>query len=360
METGRKRLPLGIQVFEKLINNNLVYVDKTKYLIDLIEQGELYFFTRPRRFGKTLTISTFEALFQGRKELFKGLYAEEWLNRADFEPSPVIRLEMNKITTSKGIGAMETSIFLMLTQIAKKNDLQIITGASVGDTFNSLIAEMYEKNNSKVVILIDEYDKPLLDNLFKSEEQIEAIKEFLSDFYTQIKANEECLKFVFLTGISKFARVGIFSKLNNLTDVSFRAEYGQMCGYTEEEIKQYFPDYLQDTANAMNITTDELMDKMRHYYDGFCFDGVHKLYNPYSTLLFFENQKFANYWFSTGTPSVIANYLKDRYLTVEQFRNFPISMEFAENPGEIDNASPEKFLYQSGYLTLREGTTNDY
>ncbi|MDR1793225.1 MAG: AAA family ATPase, partial [Bacteroidales bacterium] len=130
METGRKKLPLGIQVFEKLINNNLVYVDKTKYLIDLIENGELYFFTRPRRFGKTLTVSTFEALFQGRKELFKGLYAEEWLNRADFEPSPVIRLDMSKIATTKGVNMMEKSIFLMLTKIAKKHDLQIVTDVS--------------------------------------------------------------------------------------------------------------------------------------------------------------------------------------------------------------------------------------
>ncbi|MDR1792392.1 MAG: AAA family ATPase, partial [Bacteroidales bacterium] len=360
MNAGRKRLPLGIQVFEKLINNNLVYVDKTRYLIDLIEQGELYFFTRPRRFGKTLTISTFEALFQGRKELFKGLYAEEWLNRAEFQPSPVIRLEMNKITTSKGIDAMETSIFLMLAKIAKRNDLQIITNASVGDTFDSLITEMYEKYNSKVVILIDEYDKPLLDNLFKSAEQVEAIKEFLSDFYTQVKANEEYVKFVFLTGISKIARVGVFSKLNNLTDISFDSQYGEMCGYTEEEIKQYFPDYLQDTATAMQITVDELMDKMRNYYDGFCFDGVHRLYNPYSTLLFFKSKDFADYWFESGTPSVIANYLKEKHLTVEQFRNLGISKEVARNPGDIDNASPEKFLYQSGYLTLREGTTDDY
>jgi hypothetical protein len=248
----------------------------------------------------------------------------------------------------------------MLSKIAKIHDVQIITDVSIGDALNSLITEVYEKNISKVVILIDEYDKPLLDNLFKSEEQIEAIKEFLSDFYTQIKANEECLKFVFLTGISKFARVGIFSKLNNLTDVSFDAQYGEMCGYTEDEIKQYFPDYLQDTADAMNITTDELMDKIRNYYDGFCFDGIHRLYNPYSTLLFFAKKDFSNYWFTSGTPKMIADYMKDKHLTVEQFRNFPIEKDFAQNPADIDVAGPENFLYQSGYLTLREGTTNDY
>ncbi|MDR1792400.1 MAG: AAA family ATPase, partial [Bacteroidales bacterium] len=360
METGRKRLPLGIQVFEKLINNNLVYVDKTKYLIDLIEQGELYFFTRPRRFGKTLTISTFEALFQGRKELFKGLYAEEWLNRADFQPSPVIRLDISSIATTDGMAIMKESLLKIVQECGKKNGVLLQTTSSAGDAFRELILTLYEKHNSKVVILIDEYDKPLLDNLFESERLIKDIKNMLRNFYIQIKANEECVKFVFLTGISKIARVGVFSTLNNITDVSFDQRYGQMCGYTEEEIKTYFPDYLQDTAESMQITTDELMNKIRNYYDGFCFDGIHRLYNPYSTLLFFAKKRFSNFWFESGTPSVIANYLKDRYLTVEQFRDFPISMEFAENPGEIDNASPEKFLYQSGYLTLREGITDDY
>jgi hypothetical protein len=208
--------------------------------------------------------------------------------------------------------------------------------------------------------LIDEYDKPLLDNLFEDKSLINDIKNMLRNFYVQIKANEEYVKFVFLTGISKIARVGVFSTLNNITDVSFNQRYGQMCGYTEEEIKTYFPDYLQDTANVMQITTDELMAKIRNYYDGFCFDGVHRLYNPYSTLLFFENKDFADYWFESGTPQVIADYLRERHLTVEQFRNLGISKEVARNPGEIDNASPEKFLYQSGYLTLREGITNDY
>ncbi|MDR1793507.1 MAG: AAA family ATPase, partial [Bacteroidales bacterium] len=360
METGRKRLPLGLQTFTELIEENYIYVDKTKYLVDMIDRGKLYFFTRPRRFGKTLTVSTLEALFQGRKELFKGLYAEEWLNRAEFQPSPVIRLDMNSITTGEGVAVMKKSLLSIVQECGENNGVILQTTSSVGDAFRELIRSLYKKCNSKVVILIDEYDKPLLDNLFKSKELIETIKEFLSDFYTQVKANEQYIKFVFLTGISKIARVGVFSKLNNLTDISFRAKYGEMCGYTEEEIKTYFTDYLQDTANAMNITTDELMDKIRNYYDGFCFDGIHRMYNPYSTLLFFDNKDFDNYWFESGTPSVIANYLKDKRLTVEQFRNLPVSKEFARNPGEIDNASPEKFLYQSGYLTLREGTTNDY
>ncbi|MDR1792417.1 MAG: AAA family ATPase, partial [Bacteroidales bacterium] len=360
METGRKRLPLGLQAFTELIEENYIYVDKTKYLVDMIDRGKLYFFTRPRRFGKTLTISTFEALFEGRKELFKGLYAEEWLNRAEFQPSPVIRLDVNAIITDEGVDMIKNTLTLLVEENGDRYGIKIKNTQSPGTAFKELILRLHEKYNSKVVILIDEYDKPLLDNLFKSESIVASIKEALSNFYTQVKANEQYIKFVFLTGISKIARVGVFSKLNNLTDISFDAQYGEMCGYTEEEIKTYFPDYLEDTAEAMQITTAELMDKMRNYYDGFCFDGIHRLYNPYSTLLFFAKKRFSNFWFESGTPSVIANYLKDRCLTVEQFRNFPISMEFAENPGEIDNASPEKFLYQSGYLTLREGITDDY
>ena len=355
-----KKLPCGLQVFEKLINENCVYVDKTKYFIDLIENGWLYFLSRPRRFGKTLAIYTFKALFEGEKELFKGLYAEEWINRPEFEPCPVIHLDMSKVVTNKGLEVLEDSIGRIVIKIAEELNVEVDKNITAGEIFSDLIVKLSRKNNKKVVILVDEYDKPLTDFLQSDEDTIKNLKDILRNFYIHIKANEQYTKFVFITGIAKFTKVGIFSTLNNLTDISFDKECGAICGYTEEEIIKYFPDYLELTAKNLQLTTAELIYKMRNYYDGFCFDGETKLYNPYSTLLFLREKDFSNYWIDTGTSKYIADYLKNKNLTVEQFHNLPISRGFARTPGEIDTATPESFLYQSGYLTLRPGITSDF
>ena len=177
-----------------------------------------------------------------------------------------------------------------------------------------------------------------------------------------LKANDEYLRFVFITGISKFAKFGVFSTLNHPIDISLMPEYAEICGYTEEEITHYFPDYLHKTANEMHITVDDLIGKMRAYYNGFTFDRDAKtrLYNPFSTLSFFRENEFFNYWIDTGRSKMIADYMKDRNLTVEQFRRFPVSRDFAKSPGDVDTTSPEGFLYQSGYLTLREGVSGNY
>jgi hypothetical protein len=176
-----------------------------------------------------------------------------------------------------------------------------------------------------------------------------------------LKANEKNIRFAFITGISKFAKFGIFSTLNNTRDISLTPKYAEICGYTEEEIIKYFPENLEDTANHMRITTEELIEKMRYYYNGFSFDSdaQAKLYNPFSTLLFFEEKQFLNFWIDTGRPKVIGDYLKNRNLTVEQFRNYPVSKDFAKSPGDVDSAPPEGFLYQCGYLTLRPGISDD-
>jgi hypothetical protein len=163
-----------------------------------------------------------------------------------------------------------------------------------------------------------------------------------------------------LTGISKFAKLGVFSKLNNLTDISMNDKYAALCGITHEELLQNFPDYLELTAEEMQITKDELVERMEDFYDGFSFNGEVKLYNPYSTLRFFEDKSFDNYWFDSGTSTMIAKYLKGKNLTVEQFHNYPVSRDFVRNPGEMDSAPPEGFLYQGGFLSLREGITNDF
>jgi len=360
MENKKLKLPIGIQTFETIRTENYIYVDKTKFLVELIENGRVYFLARPRRFGKSLTISTFDALFSGKKELFKGLYAEEFLNRPNFQPSPVIWLDMSNVTTNRGIEILEESIKRQLLKIAKDLDIEIKNDISAGDTFDELITDLYKKHDSRVVILLDEYDSPYTD-FVNDPEMAEQVRDMLRNIYVRIKANDRYIRFAFITGISKFAKFGVFSTLNNLNDISLEEKFGNICGYTENEIIKYFPDYLEDTANNMQITTEELIGKMRHYYNGFSFDinAKARLYNPFSTLLFLDKKEFLNYWIDSGKPKFIADYLKNRSLTVEQFRNYPVSRDFAESPGDMDLTPPEGFLYQSGYLTLRPGNIND-
>jgi len=356
MEKKRLKLPIGIQTFETLRTEGYVYIDKTKYLVDLIDTGAIYFLARPRRFGKSLTVSTFDALFSGKKELFKGLYAEEFLNRPDFKPNPVIRLDMSKVSATNGIDELRESTKQKTLLIAESLGVDIVTRNSAGDILNELIFRTARKYSQKVVILVDEYDKPYTD-FVNDPDMAEKVREVLRNYYIQIKANDEYIRFTFITGISKFARFGMFSTLNTPFDISMTSKYADICGYTEEEIIHCFPDYLDETASEMQISTPELMDKMRYYYNGFSFDSKAKvrLYNPYSTLSFFEKKEFSNFWMLSGKPKFIADYMKGRNLTVEEFRNFPVSRNFVENPGDMDDTPPAGFLYQSGYLTLRPG-----
>ena len=303
MEQKRLKLPIGIHTFEKLRTGGNVYVDKTKYLVELIDKGEIYFLARPRRFGKSLTVSTFDALFSGEKGLFKGLYAEEFLNRPDFQPSPVIRLDMSKVTTDS-IDEFKKSLIERTRKVATGLDIDVDTNHSPGDVLDELIISTAKKYKQKVVILVDEYDKPYTD-FVNDTDMAEEIRKVLRNYYVQIKANDEYIRFTFITGISKFARFGVFSTLNTPLDISMMPEYAEICGYTEEEIIRYFPDYLEETANRKQISVSELIGKMRYYYNGFCFDREAKtrLYNPYSTLSFFREMDFADYWIESGKSS---------------------------------------------------------
>ena len=351
-------MPVGIQTFDKIREENYIYVDKTRFLVNMINNGAIYFFARPRRFGKSLTVSTLDAMFSGKKELFRGLYAEEFMNRPDYCASPVIRLDMSRVTTNHGIEVVENSISKLTLAQAERHGVEIHNKVLCGEIFDELITKLY-RQYGKVVILIDEYDKPYTD-FYTNSVKAEEIREVLRNFYVRFKANDEYMRFVFITGIAKFARFGVFSVLNNPKDISLSTAYGEMCGLTEEEIVQYFSEHIEETSTEMGFTPDKLLSEMRAYYDGFCFDGVHRLYNPFSTLNFFGEKRFLNFWMQSGSSKLIADYLKARNLTVEQFRNFPVSIDFANEPGNMDSTPPEGFLYQAGYLTIREGTVSDY
>ena len=357
MEKRRLKLPTGIHTFERIREEGRVYVDKTRYLVDIIDNINVCFLARPRRFGKSLTVSTFEALFSGRKELFEGLYAEEFLNRPGFKPSPVISLDMSSVSLNEGIEGIKQSLKQIFIETADRLGIEVSKDMLASDLFRNIIVKTSLKHNQRVVVLIDEYDAPYT-NFVNNSTMADKVRDILRDCYTQIKANDRYIRFVFITGVSKFAKFGVFSKLNNTTDISLKPEYAGMCGYTEEEIMRYFPDYLDDTAKMMDMSTEDLLQKMRDYYNGFCFDRSCKtrLYNPYSTLAFFDDKTFANYWVETGQAKFLADYMKNRNLTVEQFRSLSIPEDFARSPGDVDTTPPEGFLYQCGYLTLRQGT----
>ena len=359
MENKRLKLPVGIQTFEEIRTEGYIYIDKTRHLVNLIDTGKIYFLARPRRFGKSLTVSTFDALFSGKKEIFKGLYAEEFLNRSEFQPSPVIRLDMSQISTGKGIEVFDSALKQMTIEMAERMDVDVPVHQPAGEILRNVIVKTARKENKKVVVLVDEYDKPYTD-FVNDTVMAEKMRNALRDYYIQFKSNDEYIRFTFITGISKFAKFGVFSTLNTPKDISLSPKYAELCGYTEEEIIRYFPDYLEDTAHEMQISTQELLERMRYYYNGFTFDGKAetRMYNPFSTLSFFADMDFVNYWIETGQPKFIADYMKHRNLTVEQFRCFPVSKGFAQSPGDVDTTPPEGFLYQSGYLTLRPGDSD--
>jgi len=349
-----QKLPEGIQTFAEIREEGYLYVDKTEHLVNMIDSGKVYFLVRPRRFGKSLTCSTFEALFQGKKELFKGLYAEEFLNRPNFKPSPVIRLDMSAVATHKGLEEVEKSISDIIKLASENLNIEFRDNLSFSSILTNLIKETHDKYGEKVVLLIDEYDKPFTD-FFDKPDMADEVRRILRGFYSQIKTSDQYLKFIFITGITKTTKMGVFSTLNNITDISFDKKYGKVCGLTKGELERYFIPHLEEVAKEMQISLENLMMKIKEYYDGFCFDGEHYLYNPFSLLSFLRMKKFLNYWIATGTTNFLFNYLKKRNLTVEQFRGIPVVEDSLFNPStEIEVAPPSNFLYQSGYLSLRK------
>ncbi|MDR1855954.1 MAG: ATP-binding protein [Desulfovibrio sp.] len=345
-----QKLPDGIQFFDVIRKKNFFYVDKTRYIAQLIKHGTTLFLSRPRRFGKSLTVSTLEMLFSGRHDLFTGLEIEKYLGEEEFRPGPVIRLNMNEISVNNGISGVRKDIFGILKGIAKDKKVEL-SDDSLHITFGNLIKDISDRDG-EIVFLIDEYDFPLIEAL-KGKTNIEDVKDELRVFFSQLKNRGNCIRFIFIAGISRFSRMGIFSALNNIEDISLNPKFATMCGYTQEEIVMKFKKYITRTVEYLKSSEEDLLKKIESYYDGFCFDGKQNVYNPYSTLLFFKNHKFDDFWFKSGTPEYVANYMRRQNVTVEQFRMMPITERFAQDPGELNESSTASYLYQSGYLTLR-------
>ncbi|MDR2465766.1 MAG: ATP-binding protein, partial [Prevotellaceae bacterium] len=253
----------------------------------------------------------------------------------------------------EGVEVLSNSINDLVIAQANRHGIELDARIPSGDLLSSLITQTSRKENKKVAILIDECDK-ISSDFPDNQETTEEVCRLLQNFYIRIKANDQYLRFVFIADMSRFAKFGVFSELNSLIRISSRKRCGEMCGFTEEEIVRCFPDYIADAAKATGDTPEGLLERMRDYYGGFCFDGAHRLYNPYSVLCFFREKAFRNYWTESDNYKSIARYFRTKKLTVEQFREILVSDDFDRMPGEVFGISPERFLYQSGCLTIRK------
>ncbi|GAB4454861.1 MAG: ATP-binding protein [Bacteroidia bacterium] len=336
-----KKLPIGIQTLSKIIEGNYYYVDKTPYVYQLANHGGGYYFlSRPRRFGKSLFVDTLKQAFSGNKELFKGLYLE---NNWDWSKKyPVIHIDF-------GVGISNTeqlinNIHFVLNQYIDKYQLNIIS-TEYNNKFQEIIIELSKKYNEKVVILIDEYDKPILDKI-EDKSIAEANREVLRNFYSVIKSSDNYIKFVFITGVTKFNKVSIFSGLNQLQDITLHSRYSAICGYTEQEMQKVFEDRLSEVD----------IEKMRHWYNGYNWLGE-SVYNPFDVLLYLDEKRFHPYWFQTGTPTFLMKLIKEKRYYLPQLENIEITDKILDS-FDIDNISIENLLFQTGYLTIKETRTS--
>ncbi len=333
-----KKLPIGIQTFRTIQEDNYAYVDKTGMALDLIENGIYYFLSRPRRFGKSLFVSTLQSLFEGHQELFTGLAAYD---RWDWKTTyPVIKLSFAGV--ARTVADMKQDIYNILKSNQKRLGVTCERTEDIGGCFQELIEKSFEKYHQKVVILVDEYDKLILDNLDQVEMAKEA-REILKDLYTTIKDSDEFIKFAFLTGVSKFAKVSIFSGLNNLIDITLAEDYATICGYTQHDLDTVFSKHLQGVD----------IEKVQQWYNGYNFLGDN-VYNPFDILLFIKNKcKFNNYWFSTGTPTFLVKIIQQQNFFIPQLADLWVNSNLIDS-FDIENIRLEPILFQAGYLSIRE------
>lgn len=340
------QLPIGIQTFEKIRDEGLLYVDKTKYILDLVNGADYYFFARPRRFGKSLLLSTLKSFFEGRADLFEDLYLHDKVR--SWTKHPVIYLDYSLVEYKKSKVDFEHSLLSLLHSIANQYEVKV-RQTLLPDYFRELVQQLDEKYG-KVVILVDEYDKALTDSLHFPE-RFSRNKEVLRGLYSTFKALDAHLRFVMLTGVSRFTKIGIFSGLNNLEDISMDNRFSTIVGFTQAELTHYFQPHLNRLIEKTGFERTYLMENIKYWYNGFSWDGINRLYNPFSLFNLFNKNAFSNYWFSTGTPTFLINLIKEQKKLPETFENIRTN----DLVGSSENF--KKFplipiLFQTGYLTI--------
>ena len=341
------KFPVGIQSFEDLRNKGFVYIDKTALVYQLVDTGKYYFLSRPRRFGKSLLMSTIEAYLSGRKDLFEGLALEKL--ETEWTQYPILHLDLNsqKYDTPEALTEVLDETLTKWETVYGSNDAEI----GLGRRFGGVMQRAYEKTGRQVVVLIDEYDKPLL-QAYGNDDLLNDYRGTLKAFYGNLKSCDKYIKFALLTGVTKFGKVSVFSDLNNLMDISMDLRYAPICGITEGELHDYFDNEIQLLAEAQKMTVEETYAKLKEDFDGYHFhEDAEGMYNPFSILNTLAKRQFRDYWFETGTPTLLVDMLRNcdydlAALTSEEVTTDVLDCIF-------DNDNPLPVIFQSGYLTIK-------
>ena len=345
-----KRLPVGIQTYSEIVNLNCVYIDKTEYIYKMINLSKYIFLSRPRRFGKSLLVSTLQSYFEGKKELFKGLFIDSV--EKEWTEYPVLRFDMST--------AKHTDVQTLTVELAGKlTDYEKIYGPNdpskpnLNQRLEGLIERAYKQTGKQVVVLIDEYDAPLLD-VAHEKARLDDLRQIMRNFYSPLKACDKYLKFVFITGITKFSQLSIFSELNNLKNISMDSAFAAVCGISEEEIQTQMSDYLDDFAVHREITREEAMAALKKQYDGYHFSWPSPdMYNPFSLLNAFQDRMLKSYWFESGTPTFLIEMMRKFNVIPSMLKPSDLMAPAFDAPTE-NMTSIMPLLYQSGYFTIKK------
>lgn len=343
------KYPIGEQSFESLRKGGFLYVDKSRFIENIIQGSKYYFLGRPRRFGKSLFLSMLKCFFESKRELFSGLYADtmEW----DWDTYPVLMLDLN-IEKYKSRDALHEVVGNCLRQWEERYDV-IPSSDSLSVRFSNVIRAAYEKTGRQVVILVDEYDKPLVNNLH-DREQFEYYRDSLATIYSNFKSSADYIRLVFLTGVSRFGKLSVFSGLNNISDISFDNKFSAVCGITEDELLNSFSEGIKGISEDLGMTEEKVKAELKKRYDGYRFTPFGKdIYNPFSILQVMAKSFFRNYWIESGTPSLLVELLKKTHVDIDRVVN--VKCELSDLSGlNLDNINLPALFYQTGYLTIKD------
>ncbi|MCL2065609.1 MAG: ATP-binding protein [Candidatus Cloacimonetes bacterium] len=343
-----KRLPLGIQNFKKIIEGNYIYADKTKYIYDLVNNASYYFLSRPRRFGKSLLLDTIAEVFKGEKEIFNGL----WIYDSDysFEPHPVIRIDMSRIS-SETPDNLKESLLSYLNLCYTEEELTLNDNIA-SDAFANLIYLLNKKYGQGVVVLVDEYDKPILDHITDIS-IAEKNRLVLREFYGVLKSLDSHLRFTFITGVTKFAKTSVFSELNNLLDITLTDRYANICGITIGDLDGFFSEHIESISKLEIFNDyDNVKERILAWYDGYSWNGIDKVINPFSLISFFKQERFGAFWYASGSPNFLIDLIKENPDDFSNIGSYEMS-EFMLDASDFNRLEAVPLLFQSGYLTIK-------